>query len=131
MRKAFEDMNDDDLLKSLQRTRHLALWHDHSTILGAGYILMTIHVLYDSAVFLTTDEYKRKTGETINVQAIIEEPELYILCLSSSSPSDQLATISDRLDCLTDLQTPVKTSTGIDIRDNLRYFIGDHSRPSF
>ena len=43
-------------LKSLQRTQHLALWHDHSSILGAGYILMTIHVLYDPAVVRNTKE---------------------------------------------------------------------------
>ena len=43
--------NPHDVYKSLQRSRKLALWHDHSTILNAGYILMTIHILYDPAVF--------------------------------------------------------------------------------
>ena len=67
----FEDASDSlenlrGRLKSLQRTRHLALWHDHSTIiLGAGYLLMTVHVLYDSAVFLNYEKYKRKTGENL------------------------------------------------------------------
>lgn len=71
----------DDLrrrLKSLQRTHHLALWHDHSSILGAGYILMTVHVLYDPAVFLNNSEYKDRTGDSLDVQEIVEEPELYI-----------------------------------------------------
>ena len=35
-----------------QRTRTLAFWHDHATILGHGYILMTVHVIYDTAVFM-------------------------------------------------------------------------------
>lgn len=118
-------------LKSLQRTRHLALWHDHSTILGAGYILMTVHVLYDSAVFLSNDEYERKTGENLNIQEVVEEPELYILCLSSSSPSDQIASISDRLDCLPDLKNPTKSSLGIDVYDQLRFFVGDHPAQAF
>ena len=32
-------------LKKLQRSRKLVLWHDHSTIVGSGYILMTIHII--------------------------------------------------------------------------------------
>lgn len=101
------------------------------TILGAGYILMTVHILYDPAVFLTSEEYKRKTGESIDLQQLIEEPELYILCMSSSSPSDQIATISDRLDCLPSLSTPLKSSSGIDVHDELLYFVGDHPAQAF
>ena len=33
------------VLKELQRSRKLVLWHDHSTILKSGYILMSIHTL--------------------------------------------------------------------------------------
>lgn len=118
-------------LKSLQRTRHLALWHDHSSILGAGYILMTVHVLYESAVFLTEDEYKTKFNESHHIQQLVEEPELYMLCLSSSSPSDQIATISDRLDCLLDLQNPIQSSSGIDIHDKMLFFVGDHPAQAY
>ena len=120
-------------LKSLQRTRHLALWHDHSSILGAGYLLMTVHVLYDSAVFLNNNEYTARTGEILpnHIQEIVEEPELYMLCLSSSSPSDQVATIADRLDCLSDLKNPTKSSLGIEIYDKLLFFVGDHPAQSF
>jgi hypothetical protein len=126
----------DDLqsqLKSLQRTRHLALWHDHSTILGEGYILITVHVLYDSAVFLTSSEYRGKTGEDnqLSLQQLIEEPELYILCLSSSSPSDQVASISDRLDCLPGLQNAIRSSSGVMVHDKLLYFVGDHPAKAF
>lgn len=134
---ANKDSNDLDglrsELKSLQRTRHLALWHDHSTILGAGYVLMTIHVLYDPAVFLNYDEYTRKSGDSIqiNIQQCIEEPEIYILCLSGSSPTDQVATIADRLDCLSSLSTPIKSSSGVDICDKLLYFVGDHPAQAF
>ena len=88
-------------LKKLQRSRTLVLWHDHSTVAGAGYLLMTIHSLYDPAVYLSTSEYERSTGRkcTRTVQEIVEEPELYMLSMSSSTLSDQLATIADRLDC--------------------------------
>ena len=31
------------LLASYQRRRHLSLWHDHATILGSGFIMITVH----------------------------------------------------------------------------------------
>ena len=91
---------------------------------------MTIHVLYDPAVFCSLAEYELKSGEKCfrSIQEIIEE---HILCLSSSSPSDQVATISDRLDCLHGLQRPVKSSSGIDVNDRLLFFIGDHPAQAF
>ncbi len=47
-----EGINDHrESLKRLQRSRTLVLWHDHSTIAGSGYLLITIHSLYDPAHF--------------------------------------------------------------------------------
>ena len=121
------------LLKKLQRSRTLVLWHDHSMIVGSGYLLMTIHALYDPAVYLSTAEYERKSGRKCarSVQEIVEEPELYMLCMSSSSLSDQLSTISDRLDCFLDLSKPVNSSKNVPIHDSLMFFIGDHPAQSF
>lgn len=39
--------------KTLQRTRTLALWHDHATLLGLGVVMVMVHVVYDPAVFYT------------------------------------------------------------------------------
>lgn len=105
--------------------------NDGATILGAGYILLTIHVLYDPVVFCSSAEYELRSGEQRSIQEIVEEPEIYILCLSSSSPSDQAATISDRLDCLQELQGSVQSSSGIDVDDRLLFFIGDHPAQAF
>ncbi len=94
-------------LKKLQRSRTLVLWHDHSIVAGSSYHLMTIHSLYDHpAIYLSTAEYERNTGRKCSrtVQEIVEEPEHYMLSMSSSTLSDQLATIADRLDCLPDLK---------------------------
>ena len=120
-------------LKMLQRSRTLVLWHDHSTVAGAGYLLMTIHSLYDPAIYLSTAEYERNTGRKCSrtVQEIVEEPELYMLSMSSSTLSDQLATIADRLDCLPDLNIPVYSSSNVPINDSLKFFIGDHPAQSF
>lgn len=88
-------------LRDIQHTRTLAIWRDHSTILNTGYIIFAVWVIYDTAVFLTETEYKAKAGKHItDIQAVIEEPEIYMIAPSSSSPSDQLALVSGHLEWL-------------------------------
>ena len=118
-------------IKSFQRTRHLIMWHDHSTILNLGCILMTIHIAYDPAVFLTQAEYESKFKSNRLVQSVVEMPVLYLFAGGSSSIEDQAALIPDRLDCLQSLSQPITTSTGIEVSDTLRFFIGDHPAQQF
>ena len=40
-------------LKTMERTRHLQIWHDHSTLANHGHILFMVSCLYDPAVHLT------------------------------------------------------------------------------
>ena len=76
---------------------------------------------------MTESEYLATSGEAVsNLQQLIEEPELYIVALSSSSPTDQLTIIPDRVDDLLELSDSIRTSHGIEITDTLRFFIGDH-----
>ena len=77
-----------------ERTRHIAMWHDHSTILGRGYVLVTIKLLYDHAVFKSDDTINQSQKD---LQAYIEEPEIHIIALSSSSVDDQTTLIDARL----------------------------------
>ena len=35
----------------MERTQHLYLWYDHSPVLYRGYILVTLSVIFDEAVF--------------------------------------------------------------------------------
>ena len=70
---------------SPQCQRHLAMWHDHATVLNKGLIMVTVHVLYDIAVFLSNKEYTVLTGRSVNVQAEVEQPMVYMLTLGSSS----------------------------------------------
>ena len=88
------------------------IWHDHSTILNNGLIMITVHVIYDKVVFLTNEEYHHKTGKRANVQYQMEQPETYMLVLGSSSVEDQAAIIPDCLECLSDLANPVITTNG-------------------
>ena len=95
-----------------QCQRHLAMWHDHATVLNKGLIMVTVHVLYDIAVFLSNKEYTVLTGKSVNVQAEVEQPMVYMLTLGSSSVEDQAALIAERVDCLTEMSQTIPTSTG-------------------
>ena len=95
-------------LAALQRTRTLAFWHDHSTVLQQGYILFAVKVAYDRGVFLTDNEWQKNGGSTAtNIQEEIEQPVIHMIAPSTSALSDQLALISDRLECLQELSHPI------------------------
>ena len=77
-------------------TRHLALWHDHSTILYTGCILFAMWILYDSKVFMMESEYYTLSRQQIsNLQEVIEEPVIYMIAPSSSLPELQIALVPD------------------------------------
>lgn len=89
------------LVASVQRTRAIALWHDHSTILKQGYILFAMWVVYDPAVFLSESEYYHRAKIAVkNIQTIGEQPKIYMIAPCTSSPSDQLSLTVDRVECL-------------------------------
>ena len=122
-----------DALSTLQRMRTLAMWHDHSTILQTGYILFAVWIVYDPAVFYTQAEWTRKQTRQsrANIQPLVEEPTIYMIAPSSSSPADQLALVGDRIECLQELSRPVKASNGTEVSDCLRFFCGDKPAQQF
>ena len=120
------------LLCQAQKSRSLCMWHDHATILKMGFIMVTVHVVYDPVVFYTDEEYKQLyPGANVNIQAEVEQPEIHLLACGSSSVEDQVALIGDRLTYLRELSKPVKTETGMEITDTLRFFTGDHPATQF
>jgi hypothetical protein len=82
-----------DILQQQERTRYFQLWHDASSIANHSHILFSINVIYDPATFYTNIEYYQLCGERLNIQSIIETPELYIIgryvktCYTRSSSS--------------------------------------------
>ena len=121
-------------VKMLQRNRTLAMWHDHSTILQTGYILFAVWVIYDPAVFYTQEYWKSLNPQkgNVHIQSLVEEPMIYMIAPSSSSPTDQLALVGDRTECLSELSKPVITSDGTtEINDCLRFFCGDKPAQQF
>lgn len=82
--------------------------------------------MYDPVVFYTDNEYQQQNpGVDVCIQSEVELPA------GSSSGEDQSALIGDRINCLFDLSTPIKTDDGIDITDTLRFFTGDHPAAQF
>ena len=79
---------------------------------------------FDSAVFKQNTD-KRDT------QAFVEEPEISIIAISSSSIQDQAALIGDRADCIQELSAPLKTDNNIPITDKLKFFNGDKPAAQF
>ena len=119
------------LIKS-ERSRFLCMWHDHATILKTGFIMITVHVMYDPMVFYTDEEYMQNNPKAnVSIQSEVEQPEIYLISAGSSKIEDQAELIEDRLNCLLDLPHPVKTDTGILVQDTLRFFTGDHPATQF
>lgn len=124
-----EEATTDELRQKIsqcQRTRHIAMWHDHATVAGQGYIVITVKVLYDPAVFRCPSESENK-----DLQAYVEEPEIHLIALSSSCVDDQVTLIDERLQCIEELHNTVVTSNQVCITDKLLFFCGDKPAAQF
>ena len=108
------------------------MWHDHATILGTGYILVTVNTIYNQAVHLTEEEYFRRTGQKVkSIQKLVEDPRIHMIGVGSSSVEDQASVIPDRVECLHDLHQVVTTSKGLEVNDKLHFFKGDAPAQQF
>ncbi len=54
-----------------------------------------------------------------------------MIAMGSSSIEDQAALISDRVEYLLNVSTPLYTSEGIEIHDHVKLFTGDHPAAQF
>jgi hypothetical protein len=113
-------------IKSIERHRHLHIWHDNSTVANHGYLLCLVSVLYDPAVHLTNKEYNAKTGKTVSVQKIVEKPNLHFIARCGSSEAEQLVYSDTRLTCIKEMGTNLTTPTGNECIDTARFFHGDN-----
>lgn len=129
-----DSMSQEELCQQLfqyERSRSLCMWHDHATILKMGFIMITTHVMYDPIVFYTDGEFQQLNPVLTSIQSEVEQPEIHLLGVGSSSIEDQAALTGDRISCLLDLSTPVQTENGTEITDTLRFFTGDHPATQF
>lgn len=105
--------------------------HDHSTIANYGHMLFCVRELYDPAIYVTRQGMLEMTGSDVDVQATVEEPQLYILGQSRSSVEDQMKFIPTRQEDLRDLRYPTVTGSGVEVWDIMRFMNGDSPATQF
>ena len=66
-----------------------------------------------------------KTGKTLDIQTIVEDPIVTMIGVSSSSDADKLCFITACTNSVSEYSIPIETSTGIPITDCLRFFTAD------
>ena len=116
--KLHEKLSTNELLEKLrhfERTRHLMFWHDGSTLSNHSHLLMMVCVMYDPAIYFTDKEFFEIHKEKINIQALVERPNLYLLARCPSN--DQQIMYADvRLEDILSLNYDIPTPSGIPIK---------------
>lgn len=120
-----------DHLKQLERTRHLMLWADNSTLLNHGHLLLTVNVVYDEAFFFTNKEMKEQGKGNVDIQSLVERPHVYILARCGSSEAEQLMYIHTRKSCLLGLSNKLTTCSGVEVTDVMRLYHADGPEQDF
>jgi len=119
-------------LKEVERTRHLMIWLDNSTVANSGYLACLVTCLYDPAVYYTNEEFKEEFGKSVNIQKIIEEPEVHFIAKCGSSDNEQLLYCQERLKCIVDLKNNcTEQSSHIKYTDKMRFCHGDSPLRAF
>ena len=113
-------------LKALQKTRHMIVWSDHSSVMNHGHLLMTVNILYDPAFYWTPREMGEKTGRAVDVQAILETPHIYLMGRCRDTVVHQLSYSETRLEDLRQLNVAIQSSQQASITDVMRFHHGDH-----
>jgi len=122
-----KDLNVDEMrekLKDIERNRSLLVWLDNSTVANHGYLVCMVTCLYDPAVFFTSQEYKADTGKDVNIQKVIEQPEMHFVARSGSSNDEQMLYTDTRLQCIRELDRSISINS-IPYYDVMRFCHGD------
>ena len=123
MRVNYDSQADTEVLRSqlwlVTATRHFKVWHDHSALAGHGHFLLTVSGIYDCAFYYTKEEMAQN-GVSIDVERVIEQPEIYILGRSKASIVDQGSYNQARIDDLQCLRTKLNTQQGIAVTEVLK-----------
>ena len=108
-------------LKHWERTRHLMIWSDHSSVMNHGHILLTVNAIYDPAFYYTSQELGGK-----DVQEMVEKPQIYLMARCRDTIEDQLLYSDTRLEDIQQLTAKITSSHKVFITEICRMFHGDH-----
>ena len=106
------------------------MWHDNSTLSSHSYLFMMVSIMYERAVFLRNEEYEQKYHTSLDIQSIIEKPQIYLL-ESCPSNDQQILYIEERLQDILNLNLTITSSKHVAIKDELRIFKGDKPAAQF
>ena len=95
-------------IKGFEKTRHLMMWHDCSTVRGHSYLLMMIAFIYDPACYYTDTEFQEKFDVFVNIQKNVEKPWVYILA-GCPFNEQQISYSQEKLDDIIALKQNIKT----------------------
>ena len=90
---------------------------------------MMLCTMYDPAIYLIDKDFYEKYHYHVNVQSIVEQPNLYILAKFPSN-DQQLMYTETRMEDIQTLKEP-SLANGIPIKDKLRVFKGDAPAAQF
>ena len=90
------------------------------TIAGHGHLLVLVSCIYDPAFYYTHEELQTR-GITLDVESVVEEPEIHILGRSKSSLRDQCMFSECRVDCLLEM-SPISISEDVLVADIMHFF---------
>ena len=83
--------------------------------------------MYDTALYLSDEEYEEQHGSRINIQSMVERPYIRILTKSAGGEEEQLRHIPDRLKDLNSAAQDIPSEHGGAISDIFVAFTGDIS----
>ena len=103
--------------------RNFVVWGDHSSILNSGYMLYTAKVIFSETIFYTDEEYFVKFGRKLNIQSVVEQPEIYIVAKCADTIAEKLAYIDVRREDLKEMEVPLVINNVV-LEDTMRFFQG-------
>ena len=97
--------------------------------MATSYISVSVCMI--QPYFYTAAETKDKGYGVIDVPALVEKPQIYILARCSGKEVEQLGYTETRRQCLDELQNNLLTSKGCPVTDIMRFFHGDGPEQQF
>ena len=90
-------------------------------------MVYTTKVVYSKDLYLTDDEFLKKTGQRVNIQSIIEQPSIHIFAQCADSIAEKLSYVSLRREDILEMADPLIVN-GLIVKDRMRFFQGKTSK---
>ena len=103
--------------------RCFATWGDHTSMLGSGYPLYTVKTLYSKDIYYTDKEMLDKFNRTVNVQSLVEQPQIFLIGQCADSIEQKLSYVATRMKAMEQMASPLIVNDVL-LKDEMRFFIG-------